>query len=77
MIWHSIRDFLPGRNVRQILLYFASSQNLVLINLDEDPTNTSNIVREYIFKRKYHVEDKPDNYIDWPTHWMEVKFPVI
>lgn len=77
MIWNNVRDVLPGRNVRQILLYFGSSQNLVLINLDEDPSNTSNVIREYVFKRKIHVENKPDNFVEYPTHWMEVKFPQI
>lgn len=75
-MWYSIKDFLPGRNVGKILLYFSSSQNVVLVDLNDESSDTSCVTRGYVFKKK-NPHDKPENFVDYPTHWMKVKFPQV
>jgi hypothetical protein len=79
MIWHSVKDFYPGDNVKHILLYFGGSQNILLIDRDkEENKRLPDVFKAYTFERKRkEYTEQNSHYIDWPTHWMEIKNPAI
>lgn len=74
MLWNSVKEFMPGKNAGKILIYFGSSNNMLLCTYSKEESFIFD--DGYIFT-KYDCKGNITKFVDFPTHWAIVNEPEI
>lgn len=74
LTWYSVRDMMPGSHVGKILVYFGSSNNMVLCN---HLTDEKNIFKSGQVFSKHDYKGDLTKFVDYPTHWAQINEPEV